>query len=104
MKGALNANGGAAVGDDHIVVEESRNVVGGCNTVDGHNIVDEGCNPVDKGCDTDDVLTGVGLGSRQLLPSPAATSFSICCSLTTPSFALSFLVGDGGSLDGCRSS
>ena len=104
MKGGFNANGGAAVGDDHIAVEESRNVVGGCNTVDGRNVVDEGCNPVDKGCNTVDVLTGVGLGSRRLLPPPAATSFSICCSLTSPSFALSFLVGDGGSLDGRRSS
>ena len=30
-----------------IAVEEGRNVVEGCNSVEGSNVIDEGCNPVD---------------------------------------------------------
>lgn len=69
VKGALNANCGAA-GDDHNAVEESCDAVGGCNTVDSRNIVvedcnpvDEGCNLTDKGCDSVDVLAGAVLSS-----------------------------------------
>ena len=102
MRGALEAYCGA-VGDENNAVEESCNAAGGCNAVDGRKVVDEGCNPVDKGCNTVDDLTGVGLGSPWLLPPPAVTSISsICCSLTSPSFAWSFVVGDRGFLDGRR--
>ena len=102
MRGALEAYCGA-VGDENNAVEESCNAAGGCNAVDGRKVVDEGCNPVDKGCNTVDDLTGVGLGSPWLLPPPAVTSISsICCSLTSPSFAWSFIVGDRGFLDGRR--
>ena len=46
MQGAPEVTCGA-IGEDHIAVEETRNAVEGCNTVEGRNVVDEGCDPVD---------------------------------------------------------